>query len=85
MVPKSRLTRTKAALAETRGEENGRNSGFGSTSAEDVFGSSSKFLEGQEVRKLLEGQFCASTLSQNYVCSGRRATIFMTSSLPKME
>lgn len=85
MVPKSRLTRTKAALAETRGEENGRNSRFGSTSAEDVFGSSSKFLEGQEVRKLSEGQFFTCTFSQNYVSSGQRAKIFMTSSLWKME
>ena len=64
MVPKSRLTRAKAALAETRGEENGRNSGFGSASAEDVFGSSSKFLEGQEVKKLSEGQVFTCTLSQ---------------------
>lgn len=76
MVPKSRLTRAKAALAETPGEENGRNSGFGSASAEDVFGSSSKFLEGQEVWKLSEGQVFTCTLSQNYASSGQRAKNF---------
>ena len=76
MVPKSRLTRAKAALAETRGEENGRNSGFGSASAEDVFGSSSKFLEGQEV---VRRRFITCTFFQNHVFSGQRSSIFMTS------